>query len=286
MTVSQAPAGNLFRKEQRMTESNTIRPSGSRLANHVTLITGASRGIGRAIAQAYAAEGATVCLAATNRDMLAEVQASLELPPERSIVMPLDVTDRAACFAAVEAIEARFGRLDVLVNNAGIYQSKTFLDYAPEDFQRLLDVNLFGVINLMQAALPRMQSRGCGRIVNIASTAGKWGSRNQSAYNISKHAVVGLTRCVALEAAATGVTVNAICPGFIQTDMVENLKRGYAAIGGADGDAVVKAALARIPMGRVLEPAEVAALAVYLGSPESAGMTGQSLLIDGGMLLC
>jgi NAD(P)-dependent dehydrogenase (short-subunit alcohol dehydrogenase family) len=200
--------------------------------------------------------------------------------------MPLDVTDRAACFAAVEAIEARFGRLDVLVNNAGIYQSKTFLDYAPEDFQRLLDVNLFGVINLMQAALPRMQSRGCGRIVNIASTAGKWGSRNQSAYNISKHAVVGLTRCVALEAAATGVTVNAICPGFIQTDMVENLKRGYAAIGGADGDAVVKAALARIPMGRVLEPAEVAALAVYLGSPESAGMTGQSLLIDGGMLLC
>jgi NAD(P)-dependent dehydrogenase (short-subunit alcohol dehydrogenase family) len=286
MTVSQAPAGNLFRKEQRMTESNTIRPSGSRLANHVTLITGASRGIGRAIAQAYAAEGATVCLAATNREMLAEVQASLELPPERSIVMPLDVTDRAACFAAVEAIEARFGRLDVLVNNAGIYQSKTFLDYAPEDFQRLLDVNLFGVINLMQAALPRMQSRGRGRIVNIASTAGKWGSRNQSAYNVSKHAVVGLTRCVALEAAATGVTVNAICPGFIQTDMVENLKRGYAAIGGGDGDAVVKAALARVPMNRVLEPSEVAALAVYLGSPESAGMTGQSLLIDGGMLLC
>jgi NAD(P)-dependent dehydrogenase (short-subunit alcohol dehydrogenase family) len=200
--------------------------------------------------------------------------------------MPLDVTDRAACFAAVEAIEARFGRLDVLVNNAGIYQSKTFLDYAPEDFQRLLDVNLFGVINLMQAALPQMQSRGRGRIVNIASTAGKWGSRNQSAYNVSKHAVVGLTRCVALEAAATGVTVNAICPGFIQTDMVENLKRGYAAIGGADGDAVVKAALARVPMGRVLEPGEVAALAVYLGSPESAGMTGQSLLIDGGMLLC
>jgi NAD(P)-dependent dehydrogenase (short-subunit alcohol dehydrogenase family) len=186
----------------------------------------------------------------------------------------------------VDAVQAHFGRLDTLVNNAGIYQSKTFLDYAPEDFQKLLDVNLFGVIHLMQTVLPRMQAQGYGRIVNIASTAGKWGSRNQSAYNVSKHAVVGLTRCVALEAAATGVTVNAICPGFVQTDMVETLKRGYAAIGGANGDQVVQAALARIPIGRVLDPSEIAALAIYLGSKESAGMTGQSILVDGGMLMC
>jgi NAD(P)-dependent dehydrogenase (short-subunit alcohol dehydrogenase family) len=257
-----------------------------RLQDTVALVTGASRGIGRAIAQAYAAEGATLCLAATDRAKLEQVEASLGLPAGRTMALALDVTDRDACFAAVDAVERRFGRLDALVNNAGIYLSRTFLDYDARDFQRLLDVNLFGVIHLMQAALPRMQSRGYGRIVNIASTAGKWGSRNQSAYNVSKHAVVGLTRCVALESAATGVTVNAICPGFVQTDMVENLKREYAAIAGADGDAIVKAALARVPMGRVLDPAEIAGLAVYLGGRESAGMTGQSILVDGGMLLC
>ena len=257
-----------------------------RMQDTVALVTGASRGIGRAIAQAYAAEGASLCLAATDRAKLEEVEASLGLPAQRTMVLALDVTDRDACFAAVEAVEGRFGVLDTLVNNAGVYKSLTFLDYSARDFQRLLDVNLFGVIHLMQAALPRMQARGYGRIVNIASTAGKWGSRNQSAYNVSKHAVVGLTRCVALEAAATGVTVNAICPGFVQTDMVENLKREYAAIGGGDGDAIVRAALARVPMGRVLDPAEIAGLAVYLGSRESAGMTGQSILVDGGMLLC
>lgn len=257
-----------------------------RLTGTVALITGASRGIGEAIAKAYAAEGATLALAATDRSKLESVREALGLPADRVLVLPLDVTDRAACGEAVDAVHTRFGRLDTLVNNAGIYQSKTFLDYAPEDFQKLLDVNLFGVIHLMQLVLPRMQAQGYGRIVNIASTAGKWGSRNQSAYNVSKHAVVGLTRCVALEAAATGVTVNAICPGFVQTDMVETLKRGYAAIGGADGDKVVQAALARIPIGRVLDPSEIASLAIYLGSKESAGMTGQSILVDGGMLMC
>jgi ketoreductase len=114
----------------------------------------------------------------------------------------------------------------------------------------------------------------------------KAGDIGNAPYCASKFGVVGLSKSAAIDYADKGIRVNAICPGFIQTDMVENLKRGYAAIGGADGDAVVKAALARVPMGRVLEPSEVAALAVYLGSPESAGMTGQSLLIDGGMLMC
>lgn len=269
-----------------MTKPQATSSGTGRLDGTVAMITGASRGIGLAIARAYAAEGASLCLVATDRARLADVEASLGVPAQRTMVLPVDVTDRDACFAAVEQVEQRFGRLDTLVNNAGVYKSRTFLDYSAQDFQRLLDVNLFGVIHLMQAALPRMQSRAYGRIVNIASTAGKWGSRNQSAYNVSKHAVVGLTRCVALEAAAGGVTVNAICPGFVQTDMVENLKREYAAIGGADADAIVKAALARVPMGRVLDPSEIAGLAVYLGSRESSGMTGQSILVDGGMLMC
>ena len=274
-------------ESQASQQADPTSPGAGRLAGIVAMVTGASRGIGLAIARAYAAEGANLCLAATDRAKLEQVQAQLALPPERTMVHALDVSDRNACVAAIDAVEVRFGRLDTLVNNAGIYQSRTFLEYEPAEFQRLLDVNLFGVIHLMQAALPRMQARGFGRIVNLASTAGKWGSRNQSAYNVSKHAVVGLTRCVALEAASTGVTVNAICPGFVQTDMVETLKQGYAAIGGPDGgEAVVKAALARVPMGRVLDPTEIAGLAVYLGSRESSGMTGQSILVDGGMLMC
>lgn len=264
-------------------------PVAARLANTVVLVTGASRGIGAAISRSCALQGATVVLSATRRDLLEQVRNDVILrgvPAERLAVMPLDVTDRKACFDTVHAIEQQYGRIDALVNNAGIYQSKRFLDYAPEDFQRLLDVNLFGTLHMTQAALPGMLRAGYGRILNIASTAGKWGSRNQSAYNTSKHAVVGLTRCVALETAAQGVTVNAICPGFVQTDMVETLKSGYAQATGSDGEAIVASVLGRVPMGRILEADEIASLAVYLVSRESSGMTGQSLLVDGGMLTC
>ena len=256
-----------------------------RLDQQVAIITGASRGIGLAIAQAYADEGASLCLIATDTTRLKEVKDSLDLPAERIMTLGLNVTERDACFAAVHQVEQRWGRVDVLVNNAGVYRAKPFLDYAPQDFQDMLDVNLFGVLHFMQACLPGMQTRRHGRIVNIASTAGKWGSRNQSAYNVSKHAVVGLTRCVALEASPHAVTVNAICPGFVQTDMVEELKAQVARSAGMSGDEMVKAALSRVPLGRVLNPSEIAALAVYLGSVESCGMTGQSIHLDGGMVL-
>ena len=256
-----------------------------RLANQVAIITGASRGIGRAIAEAYAAEGATLCLMATDTTRLDEVKDSLGLPAEQIMTVGVNVTDREACFRAVDAVLARFGRVDVLVNNAGIYRSKSFLDYSAQDFQDMLDVNLFGVLHFMQACLPGMQNRKHGRIINMASTAGKWGSRNQSAYNVSKHAVVGITRCVALEASPYAVTVNAICPGFIQTDMVEALKTQVAQTTGVSPEDMVKAALTRVPLGRVLNPSEIAGLAVYLGSAESSGMTGQSIHVDGGMVL-
>ena len=257
----------------------------TRLENQVAIITGASRGIGLAIAQAYAAEGAQLCLIATDQARLRQVQDSLALPDARIMSLALSVTNRDACFDAVAQVESRFGRIDVLVNNAGVYRAKPFLDYAAGDFQDMLDVNLFGVLHFMQACLPGMQARQHGRIVNMASTAGKWGSRNQSAYNVSKHALVGLTRCVALEASPYQVTVNAICPGFIQTDMVEELKAQVAKSTGMSGEEMVKATLSRVPLGRVLEPSEIASLAVYLGSHESRGMTGQSIHLDGGMVL-
>ena len=255
-----------------------------RLLQSVALITGASRGIGREIAHAYAKEGAKLCLVARSQTALDEVVAELALPADRVMTVALDVTDRAACFAAVQATQVRFGHIDILVNNAGIYQAKSFLDYTAQDFQTMLDVNVLGVIHFTQACLPGMQARKQGRVINMASTAGKWGSRNQSAYNISKHAVVGLTRCVALEASPYGVTVNAICPGFVQTDMLEELKAQVALSSGASADEFVKAALARVPLGRMLTTQEIAGMAVYLGSAESSGMTGQSIHIDGGMV--
>ena len=183
-----------------------------RLAGRVALISGASRGIGLAIARAYAAQGAKLCMVATNADKLKAAADSLSVGNDALMTAVLDVRDSKACRAVVQDVTSRLGPIDVLINNAGIYKARSFLEYEPEDFRALMEVNLIGVVNLTQAVLPDMLARQAGRIVNVASSAGKAGSRNQSAYNASKHAVVGLTRCLALETATSGVTVNAICP--------------------------------------------------------------------------
>jgi len=255
------------------------------LAGMSALVTGASRGIGLAIAQAFAKQGAELCLTATNRGRLEAARAAIDAPAAQIEVAEFDVTDRAACFAAVELLTAQSGRIDVLVNCAGDYSASPFLDYDIGDFDHLMQVNYFGTVHMMQAALPGMRERGFGRIINIASTAGKWGSANQSAYNASKHAVVGLTRSVALEMATTGVTVNAICPGLVDTDLADVLVSQYANIGGTTEDAIKQAIMARIPIGRLIQPEEIAKLAVYLASRDAGGMTGQSLLYDGGLLM-
>ncbi len=256
-----------------------------RLTGRTALITGASRGIGAGIAQEYLREGAQVFLVATDAGRVAGFAREIDPDGTRVGSCAADVRDSAQCKAAVTAAIERFGAVDVLVNNAGIYHAGAFVDHTPEQFQHLLDVNLFGVIHMTQAVLPGMRARRHGRIVNIASTAGKAGSRNQSGYNISKHAVVGLTRCIALEMAGEGVTVNAICPGFVQTDLVDGLKREWSAMGVADPERAFQALLdARVPMARALQPREIAGMAVHLASDEASGITGQSILIDGGMI--
>ena len=258
---------------------------GNRLDGSVAIITGASRGIGLAIAQAFAEEGASLCMVARNQESLDSAAASLSLPASKVMAVALDVTDRDACFAAVAQAEKYFGQVNTLVNNAGVYRSKSFLDYSAQDFQDMLDVNLFGVLHFTQACLPSMQKRLYGSIINIASTAGKWGSRNQSAYNVSKHAVVGLTRCVALEASPYKVTVNAICPGFVETDMLDELRAQAAQSSGTSAVDFEKAALSRVPLGRMMRPEEIARMAVFLASTDATGMTGQSIHMDGGMVL-
>ncbi len=192
-----------------------------RLNGRVGLITGASRGIGEAIARAFAREGCAVSLAATSAGSLEEIAVSLNSGGGRAQVIGLDVTDRNACFVAVEKAVDHFGRLDILVNAAGVHIASRFTAHTVADFD--MQVNFYGPMHLMQAALAVMEPRKRGKIINIASTAGKWASPNQAAYNSSKHALVGLTRCVALEAAASGIMVNTICPGFVDTKMMTDL---------------------------------------------------------------
>src|SRR3979409_1191838 len=170
-----------------------------RLTGRTAIVTGASRGIGQAIALEFARQGCAVSLVATGRAALESIASQIKEEGGRASVQPFDVTDREACFGAVKRCENELGEVDILVNAAGVYIASRFLDYSAEDFNRLLQVNLFGPPHLMQAVLTGMQQRKYGKVVNVASTAGKWASANQSAYNTSKHALVGLTRCVAME---------------------------------------------------------------------------------------
>jgi meso-butanediol dehydrogenase / (S,S)-butanediol dehydrogenase / diacetyl reductase len=265
------------------TASNSATGTG-RLAGQVAFISGASRGIGRAIARAFAAQGAALYLTATNADLLASAASEAEQTGGTARFEAFDVSEPNQCAAAADHAISIYGQVDILVNSASVYIAQPFLDYALADFERAMRVNLFGAISLMQALLPQMRDRGHGRIINVASTAAKWASPNRSAYSASKHALVGITRCVALETGVHGVTVNAICPGPVETDMLEELISRRAEIDGTASDVVREAMRNGPAIKRFLDPAEVAELAVYLASPQAAGMTGQSLCLDGGIL--
>ncbi|MEC9347552.1 MAG: SDR family NAD(P)-dependent oxidoreductase [Pseudomonadota bacterium] len=253
-----------------------------RLAGRRALVTGASRGIGRAIAERYAEEGADLFLVATGMAQLEETAALAAAHGGRVICHAADIGDRDQVETMVGACVAGLGGMDVIVNNAGIYKAARFLDYAPEDFDRVMKVNTYGIFHAMQFAIRHMQGAGYGKVVNVASTAGKWESMNQSAYNASKHAVVALTRCAALEHAKDRITVNAICPGFVETDMIGQFQT-HADLAGVPFEQFRDGMVARIPIGRMLAPVEIAHIAVYLGSAESDGMTGQTITISGGM---
>ncbi len=255
---------------------------GKRLQGKTAFITGASRGIGRAIADAYAAEGAGLVINARDAGRLAAVAD--EIARDHGITVRTaagDLTDRDAVRALVDETLAT-GPVDVLVNNAGVHKARRFLDYSFEDFREILETNVYGVLHVTQFLLPAMIARGHGRIINLASTAGKWGSRNQSAYNASKHAVVGLTRCLALEMAPHNVLVNAICPWIVDTDMATGFIREHAAANGMEPAQMLDAFKAAVPLKRMIRPEEVAAIAVFLASDDAAYVNGQSWAIDGG----
>jgi len=253
-----------------------------RLKGKTALVTGASRGIGRAIALAYAEQGADLCLSATSLAALDATATDAAVWGAEVKCVAADLSESAQVQALFETAVAWRGGLDVVVNNAGIYIGKAFTDYELDEFDRLMKLNVYAVFQLMQLSLRHMQARGYGKIVNISSTAGKWESPNQAAYNTTKHAVVGMSKCAALENAAHGITVNSICPGMVDTDMFQEFA-SHADAAGITLEQLKQSAEARIPMGRFLQPEEVAHIAVYLASDESAGMTGQTITISGGM---
>ncbi|WP_427310244.1 SDR family NAD(P)-dependent oxidoreductase [Cupriavidus sp. H39] len=258
------------------------------LAGRHALVTGGGRGIGAAIARRLLADGASVTLLGRDAGTLqATVQALREQAPAGAVVayVTADIADAGSVARAFAAATEQGGPVAMLVNNAGQAHSAPFLKTDAALWQRMLDVNLTGTFLCTQAALPAMLEAGWGRIVNVASTAGLTGYGYVSAYCAAKHGVIGLTRALALETAARGVTVNAVCPGYTETDIVRD---AVANIVGKTGrtEAQARAELAaRNPQHRLVQPDEVADAVAWLCQPTAAAMTGQAIAVAGGEVM-
>ncbi|MEA2204646.1 MAG: 3-hydroxybutyrate dehydrogenase [Blastocatellia bacterium] len=257
-----------------------------KLENRLTLITGGGRGIGRAIALAFAREGASVVVAARSLDQIESVAKEIRASGAIAAAIACDVADAASVQRMFSQIRDQFGRgPDILVNNAGIAESATVDKTSDELWQRHIGVNLSGTFFCTRAVVPEMMASGWGRIINIASIAGKTGAPYIAAYSASKHGVLGLTRSVALEVALKGVTVNAICPGYVDTEMTSRGIENITAKTGKNADDALAALKRMSPQNRLVTSEEVAALALLLASEDGRGINGQAINVDGGTVL-
>ena len=253
-----------------------------RLDQKTAFITGASRGIGRAIALEFARSGANVIVSARSQNDLETLAAEIRAFGRQALAITCDLNEPSSLNAAVMRAQSELGPIDILVNNAGITQGVKFTQMTPELWHRIMTVNVESAVRLMQLTLDSMSARGWGRIINVASIAAKAGLRYSAAYNASKHALLGVTRSVALDYAQKGVTVNAICPGWVLTEMAEETVQNISQKTGRSREEAIHSLVKDVPMARMIEPLEVAALATFLASDHAKGITGQGYNIDGG----
>ena len=253
----------------------------SRLSGRHAVVTGASRGIGVVIAAALVSEGMRVSLLGRDAGTLQRVAEELG-GGERALAIPTDVTESASVQHAFSVARARFGPTEVLINNAGQAASAKFTDTDETLWNRLFAVNLNGTYLCCRQAVPDMLQAGFGRIVNVASIAGLRGAAYISAYVSSKHAVIGLTRSLALEYATRNITVNAVCPGYVDTDMVRSAVASITSKTGRSEAEALAALVATNPQRRLIEPREVADAVLWLCGPASDSVNGQSIVLAGG----
>lgn len=242
------------------------------LNGQVAIVTGASQGLGKAVAVALASNGATVACLARNAEKLAATVSEIEAAGGKGIAVPCDVTDRQTLDGAIKQVAADQGRLDILVNNAGITRDKLARGMSDEDWDAVLATNLTSSFVACRAAAGIMRKKKSGRIINMASISGIIGNPGQANYSASKAGMMGMTRTMSKELVSRGITVNAVAPGFIASEMTE-------AIPVAIRDEVVKA----IPAKRMGDPADVAAAVLFLASADAGYISGQTIVVDGGM---
>ena len=252
------------------------------LAGKTAVVTGAGRGIGASIAQALAREGAGVALIGRNA---ARLEAQAKTISTDTFVAPADITDPDSVQTAFSKIRERFSRIDILVNNAGQAESAPFTKTDFTLWQKMLAVNLTGAFLCTHAVFGAMRKQDYGRIVCVASTAGLIGYGYVSAYCAAKHGVIGLTRSLALEAAKSHVTVNAVCPGYTETDIVKDAVANITAKTGKSEAEARSALVVHNPQGRMVQPDEVAHAVVWLCHPSSASITGQAIVVAGGEIM-
>jgi NAD(P)-dependent dehydrogenase (short-subunit alcohol dehydrogenase family) len=254
-----------------------------RLSEKVAFVTGASSGIGEAISRRFAAEGARVALAARNEVACEKIAADIRSRQGEAFAIGCDVTLAFSVSSAVAAVVSRWGRIDVLVNGAGLGGPTPLGDPDDSRWNAILATNLTSVFRITREAAPHLPAGG--RVLNISSVLGRFGVAGFAAYSASKHGVIGLTRTLALEFAARQITVNALVPGWVETEMArEGFRRiGEQTGGGEEEGRRIAAKMA--PLGRVLDPEEVAGLAAYLASDEARSITGQAITIDGGQVM-
>lgn len=245
------------------------------LKGKVALVTGASRGIGSEIAKGLAAKGAAVIINFNgSKDKAEDVKREIEIAGGAAALYQWDVSDYAACEACMQKIIREYGQLDILVNNAGVTKDGLLMRMSEEDFDRVIQVNLKGAFHTIRFASRQMIKQKSGRIINISSVAGIAGNAGQANYAAAKAGLIGLTKTAARELASRGITVNAVAPGFIDTDMTAGLS-----------DKVRESAAAQIPLGVFGKPEDIAAAVLFLTSKDAGYITGQVLHVDGGMVM-